>query len=119
MRMIVLGVALMCAGCVQSQYRPVVDTGVSRGNYEEDVLDCQDLANQRPPVAPAAGGATVGAILGALFGLAVGLDGDDVAEMAAWGAVSGGVNGAIYGTVEQQAIVSRCMEGRGYYVIAD
>ena len=119
MRAIVFGVALFCAGCAQTHYRPVVDSGVSRGNYEEDVMDCQSLANQRPAAGSAAGGATAGAILGALFGLAVGLDGNDVAEMAAWGAVSGGVNGAVYGTVEQQAIVSRCMEGRGYYVIAD
>lgn len=119
MKAIVFGIALICTGCAQTQYRPVVDTGISRGNYEDDVLDCQNLANQRPAAAPAAGGAAVGAILGALFGVAVGLDGDDVAEMAAWGAVSGGVNGAIYGTVEQQAIVSHCMERRGYYVIAD
>jgi len=119
MRAILFGVALFCTGCVQTQYRPVVDSGVSRGNYEEDVMDCQSLANQRPAAGSAAGGATAGAILGALFGLAVGLDGDDVAEMAAWGAVSGGVNGAAYGTMEQQSIVSRCMEGRGYYVIAD
>lgn len=119
MRMILLGVVLICAGCAQTNYRPVVDNGVSRGNYEDDVKDCQLLANQRPAAATTAGGATVGAVLGALFGLAVGLDGDDVAEMAAWGAVSGGVNGAVYGTYEQQAIVARCMEGRGYYVIAN
>lgn len=119
MRVIVLGIALACAGCAQTQYRPVVDSGVSRGNYEDDVMDCQQLANQRPAAGSAASGATVGALLGALFGLAVGLDGDDVAEIAAWGAVSGGVNGAFYGTAMQQAIVSRCMEGRGYYVISN
>lgn len=119
MRMILLGVVLMCAGCAQTQYRPVVDSGVSRGNYEDDVLDCQHLADQRPASGAAAGGAAWGGLLGALFGLAVGLDGDDVAEMAAWGAVGGGINGAAYGTFEQQAIVSRCMEGRGYYVIAE
>lgn len=119
MRVILLGLVLACAGCAQTQYRPVVDNGVSRGNYEDDVWDCQQLANQRPASATTAGGATVGAVLGTLFGLAVGLDGSDLAEMAAWGAVGGGVNGAFYGTYEQQAIVTRCMEGRGYYVIAE
>lgn len=110
--------ALLSAGCTTAQYRPVVDSGVSRGSYEEDVADCQHLANQRPAAAPAAGGAAAGAILGALLGAAVGLRGDDIAHVAAWGAASGGINGAAYGAAEQQAIVSRCMAGRGYNVVA-
>ncbi len=97
----------------------MVHSGVSKGNYEDDVADCQNLANQRPAAAPAAGGAAVGAIIGALLGAAVGLRGDDVAKVAAWGAASGGLNGAAYGAEEQQAIVSRCMAGRGYNVVAN
>jgi uncharacterized protein YcfJ len=108
---------LLSAGCATTQYRPVVDSGVSRGSYEADVADCQQLANQRPAAAPAAGGVAAGAILGALLGVAVGLRGDDVAHVAAWGAASGGINGAAYGAAEQQAIVSRCMAGRGYSVV--
>ncbi len=111
--------ALLCAGCATTQYRPLVDSGVSRGSYEEDVADCQHLADQRPAAAQAAGGATAGAVLGALFGLAVGLRGDDVAHVAAWGAASGGINGAAYGSAEERAIVSRCMAGRGYNVVAN
>lgn len=111
--------ALLCSGCATTQYRPLVDSGVSRGNYEDDVADCQYLAEQRPAAAPAAGGAAAGAILGALLGAAVGLREDDIAHVAAWGAASGGINGAAYGAAEQQAIVSRCMEGRGYNVVAN
>jgi len=111
-------VVALCAGCATTQYRPVVDSGVSRGNYEDDVADCQQLANARPAVAPAAGGAAVGAVLGALLGVAVGLRGNDVANVAAWGAASGGVQGAAYGAAEQQAIVARCLSGRGYNVLA-
>ena len=111
--------ALLCAGCATNQYRPLVDSGVSRGNYEDDVADCQHLADQRPAAANAAGGAAVGAVLGALLAAAVGLRGDDVAHVAAWGAASGGINGAAYGSAEQQAIVSRCMAGRGYNVVAN
>lgn len=110
--------ALLCAGCATSQYRPLVDSGVSRGNYEDDVADCQRLADQRPAAAHAAGGAAVGAVFGALLAAAVGLRGDDVAHVAAWGAASGGIDGAAYGSAEQQAIVSRCMAGRGYDVVA-
>jgi len=114
-----LFVALLCSGCATTQYRPLVDAGVSRGNYEDDIADCQHLADQRPAAAQAAGGATAGAVLGALLGLAVGLRGDDVAHVAAWGAASGGINGAAYGVAEQREIVSRCMAGRGYNVVAN
>jgi hypothetical protein len=106
------------AGCATTQYRPVVDSGVSRGNYEEDVAECQNLANQRPAAASAAGGAGAGAVLGALLAVAVGLRGSDVSNVAAWGAASGGIQGAAYGSAEQQAIVARCMAGRGYNVVA-
>lgn len=111
--------ALLLAGCATTQYRPVVDSGVRRGNYEDDVADCQHLAEQRPAAAQAAGGAVAGAVIGALLGAAVGLDGDDVAEIAAWGAIEGGAGGAAYGVDEQRSIVSHCMEGRGYDVIAE
>ena len=111
-------VALLSASCATSTYRPMVDSGVSRGNYEDDVADCQQLADQRPVAAHAAGGAAVGAVLGALLGAAVGLRGNDVGRVAAWGAANGGINGAVYGAAEQQAIVPRCMAGRGYNVVA-
>lgn len=116
---IALSAALLLGGCAAQSYRPVVDTGVSHGNYEDDVFDCQQLAAQRPAAAQAAGGAAVGAALGAVLGLAVGLRGDDVAHLAAWGAATGGIEGAGWGTMEQRAIVARCMEGRGYAVLAD
>lgn len=114
----VLALALL-SGCETTQYRPLVDSGVSRGDYDEDVADCQQLADQRPAAAQAAGGAAVGAVLGALLGVAVGLHGNDVANVAAWGAANGGIQGAAYGSAEQQEIVSRCMAGRGYNVVAN
>ena len=122
MRIRLVGIALAIAllnGCATTQYRPIVDSGVSRGNYEDAVAFCQHGADPRPAAAQAAGGAAVGAVLGALLGAAVGLHGNDVAEVAAWGAASGGINGAAYGSAEQQDIVSRCMAGRGYNVVAN
>jgi uncharacterized protein YcfJ len=122
MRIRIAGIALvfaMLSGCATTQYRPLVDSGVSRGSYDDDVADCQHLAAQRPAAAQAAGGAAVGAVLGALLGVAVGLHGNDVAEVAAWGAANGGIEGAAYGSAAQQDIVSRCMAGRGYNVVAN
>lgn len=123
MKSVVLCAALLtCAGCAPVNYRPVVDDGAVRGYYEGDLADCQRLAAQRPAAARAAAGATVGALLGTVFGLAVGLRGRDVAHVAhvaAWGATTGGIGEGVEGSLEQRAIVGRCMEGRGYRIIAD
>ncbi len=114
-----LAMVLFATGCAPVTYRPVVDSGISRGSYEADLADCQRLAERRPAAAKAAGAATAGAALGALFALAVGLRGEDVAHVAAWSATSYGIAGGIEGSEEQRAIVSRCLAGRGYNVIAD
>ncbi len=107
LRVSVLLIALLLGGCAAAPYRPVIDTGVSRGNYDADLEDCQQLAAQRPVAANAGGGA------------AVGLRGNDVARVAAWGAANGGVNGVAYGVAEQREIIARCMAGRGYNVVAE
>lgn len=115
----VLTASLLLGGCAVEPQRPIVDSGVSRGDYDADLGDCQRLAAARPVAANATGGAAVGAIFGALLGAAVGLRGNDVARVAAWGAANGGINGAAYGVAEQREIVARCMAGRGYNVLAD
>src|SRR6185312_1657042 len=93
-RTAVLAALLTCVGgCATTQYRPLVDSGISKGSYEADVEDCQNLANRRPAATAAGAGATAGAVLGGLLALAVGLRGSDVANVAAWGAASGGIQG--------------------------
>ncbi len=109
---------LMLTGCVTTNYRPVVDTGEVKGNYEDDVADCQRLAEQRPAGAQAANGAVVGAVLGGVLAAAFGLRGNNIGRVAAWGAVNGAAGGAVNGASQQQAIVARCMEGRGYAVVS-
>ena len=116
---LLLGPLLVLGACTTQPYRPLVDSGVSRGSYEEDLADCQQLAAQRPAGAHAAGGAAAGAIIGGLLAAAVGLRGDDIGRVAAWGAASGGIDGAMYGAAEQRAIVGRCLAGRGWNVVGD
>ncbi|HWU52200.1 MAG TPA: hypothetical protein VN153_05225, partial [Tahibacter sp.] len=53
-----LTMAAFTAGCAPVNYRPIVDSGVSRGSYEADLADCQQLAERRPAAAKAAGAAT-------------------------------------------------------------
>ena len=110
--------AMSLGGCAVEQYRPLTDSGVSKGSYEADLADCQQLAAQRPAAQQAAGGAAVGAVLGAVLAAAVGLRGNDVARVAAWGAANGGVQGVVVGSAQQRDIVDRCMAGRGYNVVA-
>ena len=83
-----LPLALSLAGCA---YRPVVDPKTSRHpeNYETDLAECRQLAEQGAhPGGSAAGG----------------------------GAVLGGAKGAGSGENEQRWCAN-CMKGRGYAVL--
>lgn len=117
MKYLLLACALM-SGCVAQPYRPVVDTGVPIGDYEQDLAACQQFAAQRPVANGAAGGAIAGAIFGALIGAAFGLHGSNLGQVAASGAVSGGAQGAGNAAATQQRIIASCMEHRGYAVLA-
>ena len=118
-RLATLLAALAMTACATRPHRPVVDAGVSRGDYEGDVAECQHLADQRPAASDVAGGAAIGAVFGALFGLAAGLRGDDVAGLAAIGAATWAIDDAATAGATQRTIVARCMDGRGYTVLAD
>jgi hypothetical protein len=107
----------LLSGCVAEPYRPIVDNGQPRGNYEDDLNDCKGIASQVQPVNSAAGGAVVGGVFAGLLAAAVGLRGNDVGRVAAWGAANGAIHGAVYGSAEWKAIVDRCMAGRGYNVL--
>jgi outer membrane lipoprotein SlyB len=69
------------------------------------------------PANNAVAGAVVGAVLGALLGSAAGLNGHQTGQIAALSAVNGGVQGLAWGSAEWQAVVNRCMVGRGYNVL--
>src|SRR5262249_41316389 len=108
--------AVSLAACA---YRPVVDPKTSRhpGNYETDLAECRQLAEQGAhPGGSAAGGALVGAGVGAAFAVATGHK-DAVGPAAGGGAVLGGAKGAGAGANEQHAMVRNCMKGRGYAVL--
>jgi uncharacterized protein YcfJ len=118
MKALILCACAMLSACAPVPYRPVVDTGTPRGNYEDDLADCQRFAEQRPVADNAAGGAVAGAIFGALIGAAFGLHGSNLGQVAAAGAVSGGARGAGNAAAAQQTIVANCMAHRGYAVLS-
>ncbi len=110
-------VVSMLSGCAPAPYRPIVDYGTPKNDYDADLQDCQGVASAVQPANTAAAGAVAGAIFGALLGAAVGLKGQYVANVAAVGAVNGAAQGLAYGSVEWTRVVNRCMVGRGYNIL--
>jgi outer membrane lipoprotein SlyB len=110
-----IALALSLTAC--ATYRPIVDLkGVDQNAYENDLKECQALAQQVEPGKEMAGGAAIGAVFGALLGAAVGGRG-----MAGYGAKIGAVNGlgagAASGTGGQLQTIRYCLVGRGYKVL--
>jgi hypothetical protein len=114
--LIVVGVAVGCAG---ANVRPLVDMkGVNESAYESDLKDCQAYAQQQSGMGEtAAKGAGAGAVVGGLLGLVTGGNKTGIAQAAGAGAVIGGAGGAFSGNQAQEAVVKRCLSGRGYKVL--
>lgn len=97
--------------------KPIVDMkGVNRQQYQSDLSDCSQYANQvatgAKAGAGAVGGAVVGGALGAVFG-----GGSGAGEGAAAGAVVGGARGVGKGVQERSSVIKNCLRNRGYSVL--
>jgi len=100
-----------------ASYRPVVDTkGVDQIAFEQDMAECQKLAEEVNPAKNVVGGALIGAVLGAAIG-SIGGNGDIAGLVASQGAVTGAAVGGGTAAGSQMDIVSKCMAGRGYKVL--
>jgi hypothetical protein len=109
----VVTVSVYISAC--SGHSPIVDTqGVDMSNYENDLAHCQQYAKQVSTGKDTA----IGAGLGAALGWAVSaVAGGDKSASAGVGAVTGGAAGLGKSANEQKAIISRCLQGRGYKVL--
>jgi hypothetical protein len=103
-----------CAG-----EKPIVDTkGVSPSQYEQDLSECSEYADEVAMASKAAVGAVSGAVVGAaLGGIWDGYRGASVERGAASGAVLGGAGGAASGASERKRVIGNCLQGRGYRVL--
>lgn len=112
-------VIAVTVGCAGANVRPLVDMkGVNEASYESDLKDCQNYAQQQSGMgSTAAKGAGAGAVVGGLLGLVTGGNGSGIAQAAGAGAVIGGAGGAFSGNQAQEAVVKRCLSGRGYKVL--
>lgn len=106
-------------GCAGADVRPIVDMkGVNESAYENDLQECQAYAKQESGMgSTAAKGAAAGAVVGGLLGLVTGGNGSGIAQAAGAGAVIGTAGGAYSGNQSQEAVVKRCLSGRGYKVL--
>lgn len=103
-------------GCAGADVRPLVDMkGVNQPAYESDLKDCQAYAKDQSGMGEtAAKGAGAGAVVGGLLGLVTGGNKTGIVQAAGASAVIGG---AFSGNQAQEAVVKRCLSGRGYKVL--
>lgn len=112
-------VTVVTVGCAGANVRPLVDMkGVNQSAYENDLSECQTYAQQQSGMGEtAAKGAGAGAVVGGLLGLVTGGNKTGIAQAAGAGAVIGAAGGAFSGNQSQEAVVKRCLSGRGYKVL--
>ena len=114
--------AFLITACASGRSLPgssgvIVDTkGVDMSAFEDDLEECELIAEQVPVGERAATGAAVGAVLGGVIGGVIG-DSDTAQRGAGVGAVSGGARGAQDGLNEEDRVIKNCMQGRGYRVL--
>ena len=112
--------AMLLTGCATrgANYRPMIDTkGVDFNKFEVDLASCQEYARTQ---AGAKEGAVAGAIVGAAFGAllaAVAGSNYDTGAAARVGGVTGAASGASGANQDQETIIKRCLQGRGYSVL--
>jgi uncharacterized protein YcfJ len=111
--------AVLLTACAGAEVRPIVDmSGVNEARYEKDLAECQDYAKQATGMGgTAAKGAGAGAVVGGLLGLVTGSNTTGIVQAAGAGAVIGGAGGAYKGNDSQEAVVKKCLVGRGYKVL--
>ena len=112
-------VVIAALGCAGANVRPLVDMkGVNDAAYEKDLQECQAYAKEQSGMGEtAAKGAGAGAIVGGLLGLVTGGNTTGIVQAAGAGAVIGAAGGAFTGNQSQEAVVKRCLSGRGYKVL--
>lgn len=111
--LLALGVLSGCA-TRGAGYTPIIDTkDKDPVKLQQDVAECQAFAKQAADAAEgAAAGAVVGAVLAAILAPR-----DYRRNMVNRGALIGAAGGGAQAAETQEAIIKRCMTGRGYSVL--
>jgi uncharacterized protein YcfJ len=113
--LLTLACMLLAGGCASNSQKPVIDpAGVDMAQYDADVAECEQIADQVEQKAgeQAAGGALVGGLIGAIVG-----GGDSAVVGAGVGAVGGGARGVGATRQERSKVVKNCLRNRGYKIL--
>ena len=102
-----------------AEVRPIVDIkGVNEARYVKDLAECQGYAKEASGMgSSAAKSAGAGAVVGGLLGLVTGGNTTGIVQAAGAGAVISGAGGAYKGNESQEAVLKKCLLGRGYKVL--
>jgi outer membrane lipoprotein SlyB len=107
---VVLAMLWGCAGTP----RPIIDTkDTDMGQYQVDLAECEQYADEIDVV----GGMARSAAVGALIGVAMGAITGDVGPAAGLGAIGGGAGAGLEEARNKQSVVKECLRGRGYRVL--
>lgn len=105
--------ALTLTGCYHQKI--IIDKqGVDLAQYQSDLAQCQQYAQDVEIAAAAASGAARGGLIGGAIGAIFG----EAGKGAGAGAVSGGAKGASRAESTKQRVVKKCLQGRGYRVLS-
>lgn len=102
---------LLLSACAS---KPIVDTyNVDMVQYEKDLAQCEDIAEQVESGKITASSAAFGAGVGAAYGVI----GGNIGNAAATGAVTGGAGGLLKQDDEKAKVTKNCLRYRGYAVL--
>lgn len=104
-----------CAGRKPGAGTIVDMKGVDPYQYQIDLAECEEYADQVDVGGQAATGAAGGAVVGGLVG-AIAKDAS-AKRGAGVGAVVGGAKGTYHGVEERHQVVGNCLRNRGYAVL--
>ena len=105
--------ALLLTACA-SHPDPIIDQkGVDMAQYEKDLAECKEYAAGVDVAEGAAKGGAVGAVVGAAAGAISG----NAGRGAGYGGIAGATRSGLGNKREQEAVVKRCVAGRGYKVL--
>ena len=111
-----IAVIAMLSACATrgAGFSPMVDTkGKDSGDIATNTAECQYYAEKQ---AGAGSGAIAGAIFGALLMAAL-APGGSRNNWATQGAIVGGTGGAVGANESQEAVIRKCLQGRGFSVL--
>ena len=106
-----LGLLVLLPACAS---KPIVDTyNVDMVQYQKDLADCENVAEQVEAGKITASSAAFGAGVGAAYGVI----GGNIGTAAAGGAVTGGAGGLLKSDDEKARVTKNCLRYRGYRVL--